>query len=72
MEIISSISCLVNIPLPARRSKKREPMAPSTFMTKLFAFERVTRNKARDEIFSCPCGHDCVVSTGYTWPMIST
>lgn len=38
---ISSISCLVNIPLPARRSKKRDPIAPSTLRTRLFAFERV-------------------------------
>ena len=38
---ISSISCLLNIPLPDRRSKKRDPIAPSTFRTKLLAFERV-------------------------------
>ena len=41
MPTISSISCLVNMPLPARRSRNREPMAPSTLRTRLFAFERV-------------------------------
>lgn len=38
---ISSTSCLVNIPLPARRSKKSDPIAPSTFKTRLFALVRV-------------------------------